>query len=166
MIHGEMDSMFVHMVYSDKVLELGHDTFTRLSETTIPAISPRCHTLCYVPKPSRTLVAYSPSQKAIRSVSVVRNVTVWKLKWDPEELPHPPKYILYSREREVLLVCDGSTGVLLVDPQIGTPVMRTSLPQRGTILELRIWNDRLIVVNELRPKPTESVRKLSFLSLS
>ena len=158
--------MFVHMVYSDKVLELGYATFTRLNEITIPGIGPRCHTLCYVPKPSRTLVAYSPSQRIIRSVSVNRNVTVWRLVCNTGEFPHPPKYILYSRERGVLLVCDGFTAVLLVDPQTGILLRKASLPQVGTLLELRVWNDLMILVNELKPKPTESVRNLSFLSLS
>ena len=166
MIHGEVDSMFVHMVYSNKVLELGYDTFTRLNETTIPEISPRCHTLCYVPKPSRTLVAYSPSQNVITSVSVLRNKTVWKVNCGTDEFLYPPKYILYSKEREVLLVYDGSTGFLLLDPQTATPIMKASLPQMGTILELRIWKDQLIVVKELKSKPTEIVRNLSFLSLS
>ena len=108
-----------------------------------------CSGMCFVPNPIKAVVVSNAPEKMIRAISVERNEIMWEVKGEVDGAVCLPRGMLFYEQRRVVLVCDGSTErVIVLDPINGNHLQSIPLPKMGTILDLGMFEDHLIVLHQ------------------
>ena len=108
-----------------------------------------CSGMCFVPNPIKAVVVSNAPEKIIRAISVERDEILWEVKGEVDGVICLPKGMLFYGQRRVIVVCDGSTErIIVLDPIHGSHLQTIPLPKMGTILDLGMLEDRLIVLHQ------------------
>ena len=108
-----------------------------------------CSGMCFVPNPIKAVVVSNAPEKIIRAISVDRNEIMWEVKGEVDGAVCLPRGMLFYASRRVILVCDGSAErVIVLDPINGSHLQTIPLPKMGTILDMGMFEDHLIVLHQ------------------
>ena len=173
MIQGDNNTIFVHMVDSEVVVELAYyrmelRCLVQVTRTETPGVSARCSTFCYIPRPERLLVMYLGSKLLLRAFSVDDDRAVWTRRCKIQGTTFHPQKLLVNSDKNLVVFDETFKRILIMNPNDSSYLQILPLPIGFLWLQNMLWckNGIVLMHSEDPPGKSSGNYKLTQLQLT